>query len=77
MTIDQFDKTGFQYGDKAVYKGETYPIKSLDFEERLIGLLGVSFGADEDDVTWVRCESVEHIPLIKEITDIEFETNQG
>ncbi len=56
MTQQEFDATKWKCGMKATYKGETYPVASCDFEERLIGLDGVTLGTDEP--TWVRCENV-------------------
>lgn len=56
MTTEEFDKTKFCFGMKAIYKGEEYAVASADFEERLFALDGVTLGADES--TWVRCENV-------------------
>lgn len=66
MTLDQFDSTRFGAGDKAKYRdGNVYDIATVDFEERLIGLLMHISGGDPEDVSWVRCENVEHIPFKK------------
>ncbi len=62
MTLDQFDNTRFGAGDKARYRdGNTYDIKSVDFEERLIGLLMNISGGEPDDISWVRCENCDLI----------------
>jgi hypothetical protein len=66
MTVEEFNKTKFGKGDKAVYKNETYSIAALDFEEKLIGLHDVCLGADEDDITWVRCENIVFVQLDKQ-----------
>ena len=63
MTIEDFNKTGFRAGDNGIYKNKEYEIASLDFEEKLIGLLGVCEGGEDDDITWVRCESVIYVPF--------------
>lgn len=40
MTIEEFNNTRFGSGDRVICKnGKDYPIASVDFEERLIGLL--------------------------------------
>lgn len=56
MTFDEFDSTNWQAGMFAIYKGEKYPIAQVDFEERLIGLSGLTLGTDEPTI--VRCENV-------------------
>ncbi len=63
MTIEQFDKTGFAKGDLAIYKGDEYQIKQVDFEERLFGLMIPIEGADDENITWVRCENVIYISV--------------
>lgn len=57
MTKEQFDETKFTGGMTAEYKGGVYAIASVDFEERLIGLLMNIPGAEPNDVSWVRCEN--------------------
>ena len=63
MTTEQFDKQGFGAGDKVRYKdGNVYDVATVDFDERLIGLLMHISGGEPDDVSWVRCENVDYIP---------------
>ena len=71
MTIQEFNETSFGKGDKAIYKNETYPIATVDFQESLIGLHGVCLGAEEDDITWVRCENVKFVQFdeFQELSD--------
>ncbi len=63
MTIEQFNKTRFGAGDRAIYlkDGNTYDVAMVDFQEQLIGLQMNISGGDPDDVTWVRCENVEYL----------------
>jgi hypothetical protein len=64
MTIEQFNNTSFGKEDKCIYKRGEYLIASLDFEEKLIGLLLYIEGSKyENEITWVRCENIEYIPL--------------
>ena len=57
MTFEEFDKTGWTVGMFGIYKdGNKYPIAAADFDERLIGLAGLTLGTDEP--TMVRCENV-------------------
>ncbi len=58
MSITEFDDTGWTPGMFARYTdGKVHPVASCDFEEKLVGLLGIV--ADEpDEVSWVRCENV-------------------
>ncbi len=57
MTREEFDRTIFSSGMKCKHKdGGTYPVVSLDFEE---ALLGIDRYDDPNDLSWVRCESVE------------------
>lgn len=65
MTTEEFDKQAFGAGDKAKYKGDIYDITTVDFGERLIGLLMNISGAEPYDVSWVRCENVEYISAKK------------
>lgn len=64
MTIEEFEKTGFGAGDRAEYKGVMHPIRTVDFEEKLVGIPAniLTGGCTEDDVTWVRCENVKYFP---------------
>jgi len=64
MTIDQFNNATFGNRDRAIYDGETYQIRSVDFKEALVGLLMEISGGDPDEITWVRCENITHIPPI-------------
>ena len=64
MTHLEFSITSFGKGDKAIYKGVAYQIKSVDFVEELIGMIGVFDEDDKEEITWVRCESIEYIPAI-------------
>ncbi len=62
MTQQEFLSTSFGKGDEAIYKKKSYRIKSVDFEEMLIGIIGLFDESDEDDVTWLRCENIEYVP---------------
>ena len=61
MTQQEFDLMGFGAGMKVVYRGSVYGIVSINFYEKLFGIVfGEADGDDsEDDLIWVRCESVE------------------
>lgn len=61
ITKNIFDKMNWQKGMKAkiIKTGEVGLIVSVDFDERLIGLVD----ATSKEVIWYRCESLE---LIKE-----------
>jgi len=61
MTIQEFDNTGWTCGMNAEYHGKTYKVASCDFDEKIIGLLGVILNAPEE-ISWVRCENVTLIP---------------
>lgn len=62
MTIQEFDKTGWTGKMKGIYKKEIFNIASVDFEEKLIGLLlPCNELKDDFELTWVRCENVELI----------------
>ena len=59
MTIDEFNKTRFGGGMKAIYGGKKYNIISCNFPEALFGL--IREGDDADDLecwSWARCENV-------------------
>ncbi len=57
MTIEEFNATGWGAGMSARYKGATYEIASCDFDEQLVGLLGVVTN-EPGSVSWVRCENI-------------------
>ncbi len=59
MTIKEFRKTKFFKLDMFIYRGKARCLKSLDFDENLIGLKG-----DKNTIDWVRCENVEYKPHI-------------
>ena len=62
MTKQEFDLASFSPGDKAKYTdGNIYDIAALDFQERLVGLHMNIPGGEPDDISWVRCENIEHI----------------
>jgi hypothetical protein len=60
MTIEEFDKQGWVPGMMARHHrdGNEYQIASCDFEEKLVGLLGMVDGVSDDFLSWVRCENV-------------------
>jgi hypothetical protein len=62
MTLSEFSAHRWGANMQAEYKGETYEIAAVDFEEKLLGLCGVVEGADEDERTWVRCENATILP---------------
>lgn len=45
---------------KAEYKGDTYPIVSVDFGEKLVQLSGIVGGWEDEpeSYAWVRCENI-------------------
>jgi hypothetical protein len=59
MTIEEFNETGWSRGLFAKYHAdnEIYRIGSCDFEEKLVGLMGV-IASEPDCISWVRCENV-------------------
>jgi hypothetical protein len=61
MTLDEFDKSRWHAGMKAIYHGDNqvYPVFSVDFVERLVGLKGVQ--RDAGEIFWARCENVSLI----------------
>lgn len=62
MTTEQFDELKFGAGDKVLFKdGNVYDIATIDFEERLFGLLMNISGGEPDDISWVRCENVTQL----------------
>ena len=65
MTEQEFDNQSFLSGDKAQYTdGNIYEIAALDFQERLVGLHMNISGGEPDDISWVRCENIEHITCL-------------
>jgi hypothetical protein len=58
MTKEEFDNTKFHADMQCIYKGKTRELISVDFEERLIGLVSES---DPDMCDWVRCENINLI----------------
>lgn len=61
MTIEEFDKTKFTGGQKGKYRGKEYPIVSVDFQEKLVGIIGY-WSPDDEEPYCVRCENIELIP---------------
>lgn len=57
MSIEEFNNARFGSGMHAEYKGDIYPIISVDFEEKLIGIDTQNDG----ESYWVRCENVKRI----------------
>jgi len=60
MTLQEFDNAKFASGDKAIYLGSERIIGTVDFTEKLIGLVSETHVLEVD---WVRCENIEYIPL--------------
>ena len=58
MTQDEFDSTRWGADMAALYHrdNETHDVVSVDFQEKLVGLEGVTAGSDEPN--WVRCENI-------------------
>lgn len=50
MTQEEFNNIKFTFGMIAEYKGKTYYIVTVNFEEHLIGLY-------DSDIIWARCEN--------------------
>ena len=65
MTIEEFDKTGFAAGDFAKHKHGIFPIVTVDFEEKLIGLQMKIEGGDPEEISWVRCENIIYKPITR------------
>ena len=61
MTIEEFNATGWKPGMMAEYHGETFRIASCDFEEKLVGLIGL-IRNEPDEISWVRCENITMTP---------------
>jgi len=62
MTQEEFNNASFTSGDKAIYQGKECPIVQIDFLEQLFG---IDFFDDTENLSWVRCENVEYIPLVQ------------
>ena len=58
MTLQQFNNTRFGAGMRCIYKGQTRDIGSVEFEEKLLGLVNEW---DDEELNWVRCENIELI----------------
>ncbi len=58
MTQEEFNATGWGFNMQAVYQGGTYAIGSVDFGEKLVGLLEATGGEEDGHITWVRCENI-------------------
>lgn len=52
MTKEEFDRTGWTGGMKAIYNGKEYEVLSVDFEDKTIDLI------DADGIETVNCEKV-------------------
>ena len=66
MTREEFNKTRFGAGMSCVYKENIYSISIVNFEEGLFALDdGFSESDDMEDLTWVRCESVDLVNVQK------------
>ena len=61
MTQQEFATTYFGCGMQVIYLGSVYAIVTINVQEKLFGLYdGLDANDCEDqDVIWVRCESVE------------------
>jgi hypothetical protein len=62
MSIEDFDKTRWGAGMKVTYHGKERDIASVDFQEKLIGLVEDNEIGDPDEessLDWVRCENCE------------------
>jgi len=64
MTIEEFDNHNFAAVQYCAYKEQfDLKIKSVDFEEKLIGLDLKISGDKKGTITWVRCENVTILPF--------------
>ena len=61
MTQEEFATTYFGCGMQAIYRDSVYAIVTINVQEKLFGLYDGLNAQDceEQDVVWVRCESVE------------------
>lgn len=66
MTIEEFDKIGWNANSKVEYKNAICPVHSVDFEEKLIAIpLYLVCGGveDENELQWIRCENAELLTI--------------
>ena len=61
MTREEFEKTEFRKGDKAIYHNLKCNIVEIEFVE---GLLGIRAVGEFGEVSWCRCESVKYEPVL-------------
>lgn len=59
MTITQFDATAFNGTETVIYDGHAYPLVSVDFKEKLIGINEFPDDDEDETITWKRCENCE------------------
>jgi hypothetical protein len=64
MTQKDFDEKRWGANTKVTYRGTIYGVSAVNFYERLLGITTSADFDDEsdDDLIWVRCESVELLP---------------
>ena len=60
MSIEEFDKTSWRGGDAVFFDGEIFPVASVDFDEKLIGIIR-EIENDPDQITWKRCENCDKV----------------
>ena len=65
MKREQFAKQGFTSNMYTTYKGHEYWVASVNFDEDLIGLANDK-NNDNDDLLWVRCESIDELRVGKQ-----------
>ena len=58
MTLEQFDQQGWSADMKFIFKGQSYFIVGVDFEERVIGIVSIPTPDNRDDISWKRCENI-------------------
>lgn len=56
MTIEEFDIMKFRAGMNFFYHGKVRKIASVNFEEKLIGVIEDEY--DPNEISWARCENV-------------------
>src|SRR5690606_25141627 len=59
MTITTFDATAFNGKETVIYDGKEYPLISVDFKEKLIGINEFPDDEDDEHISWKRCENCE------------------
>lgn len=59
MNRVEFDATSFHADMWVIYKGVRLYVVSVDFEERLFGLIDDKRDTPADEWKWTRCESVK------------------